>query len=488
MSVQIFLQGKLIGIEDFLLSAASPAVSSSDAESLLCARSHWITLLSEILPRALLAELGLARILLGSSGGGQFLVVLPAEARLVAEQFLESASRDIGALGGSGLRLVWAATENLGDWNIVRKRLSDEIQHRSDTPAATRSAELFPPDGNAPADASSYPLELWPRLADVREIGWSPDSPGRVLINNGKHRWTINGGADQIQLARHVVQSDLLELPATASELGGRAQGRNLWGVLRGDVDNLGIRLRRVHSIEEHVQLSVMYKQFFAGELQVLCSLPDYWRKVTILYSGGDDFAVYGAWDALIAIAPELQRLFHRLSEANLKDFPGPEGKTITMALALAGEDSGLAEVYAEAGRQMEAAKSTDKDSFSLLGRTLEWRQIAEAAEIRDMFARMVTEFGCPPQLLVELGGFYREASAPTVTLPQASRRVRGSQFERPWRIHRRLSRALGSGHSRDFQKLRTSLIAELIGKGSQVKLRPAGRVGLEWARLSTGV
>jgi len=50
-----------------------------------------------------------------------------------------------------------------------------------------------------------------------------------------------------------------------------------------------------VHSIEEHVPLSVLYKQFFAGELEVLCSLPEFWRKVSIIYSGGDDFAVYGS-------------------------------------------------------------------------------------------------------------------------------------------------------------------------------------------------
>ena len=69
-----------------------------------------------------------------------------------------------------------------------------------------------------------------------------------------------------------------------------RAQGRPLWGVLRGDVDHFVVRLRRVQTIEEHVQVSVLYKQFFAGELEVLCSMPEFWRKVTILYSGGDDF------------------------------------------------------------------------------------------------------------------------------------------------------------------------------------------------------
>ena len=64
--------------------------------------------------------------------------------------------------------------------------------------------------------------------------------------------------------------------------------------------------------------------------------MPDFWQKVTILYSGGDDFAVCGDWDALLPLARELQRVFHRFADENLKELPGPEGKTITMAVALA--------------------------------------------------------------------------------------------------------------------------------------------------------
>ena len=128
-------------------------------------------------------------------------------------------------------------------------------------------------------------------------------------------------------LARHAAPSDDGKQAAPVQTLARRAQGRSIWGVLRGDVDNFGLRLRRVHSIEEHVPLSVLYKQFFAGELEVLCSLPEFWRKVSIIYSGGDDFAVYGSWDALIALAREVQRLFHRFTEENLKEYPGAEGQ-----------------------------------------------------------------------------------------------------------------------------------------------------------------
>src|SRR6266571_5325570 len=123
MPEQILLQGKIQGTEEFLLAGPSEGrVVRSAGEDLLAGKSQWITLLSEVLPRALLAELGLARILLGSSGGAQFLVVLPGEARGPAQEFLSAAARDVDRLGNGRLQLLWGLTENLGDWSVVRKR------------------------------------------------------------------------------------------------------------------------------------------------------------------------------------------------------------------------------------------------------------------------------------------------------------------------------------------------------------------------------
>src|SRR5919197_1083310 len=98
MSEQILLQGKILGIEEFLLSPAGGAVSTrSSGEELLVGRSQWITLLCEVLPR---------------------------EARLPAEHFLSVAARHILALSNGHLKLLWSVTENLGDWSVVRKRLT----------------------------------------------------------------------------------------------------------------------------------------------------------------------------------------------------------------------------------------------------------------------------------------------------------------------------------------------------------------------------
>ena len=46
----------------------------------------------------------------------------------------------------------------------------------------------------------------------------------------------------------------------------------------------------------------------------------------------------------------------------------------------------------------------------------------------------------------------------------------------------------LGRARSKEFQKLRADLISDFTGKrAAQIRLRPAGRVALEWAKLEVG-
>ncbi|HLI83602.1 MAG TPA: hypothetical protein VKV17_06765 [Bryobacteraceae bacterium] len=488
MPEQILLQGKILGTEEFLLAGSPEGRPSngrsarSAGEDALAGRSQWITLLCEVLPRALLSELKLNRILLGSSGGGQFLLILPGDLVPAAESFLGMAAAQIRALSSAHVNLVWSVTDNLGDWAVIRKRLGDELQRKRNTPLAGSDPAAFHTFAQAVnPDADAYfARELGAKIREASRVGWSPEDPGKVIAGEGKYTWNLssNLSPDSIMLARHAAPSDDGKSAAPVQTLARRAQGRSIWGVLRGDVDNFALRLRRVHTIEEHVPLSVLYKQFFAGELEVLCSMPEFWRKVSIIYSGGDDFAVYGAWDALIALAREVQRLFHRFTEENLKEYPGAEGKTISMAIALAPETYyPLAAVYQEAGRNLDLAKASDKDCIYLLGRILEWRHLNDAAELKDTVTRLVHDFRMSRQFLYQLRSFYRH-EAPG---------EQGGDVQRTWRFQRRFNRILSGTRDREFQKLRAHLITELVGrKSAEVKLRPAGLVALEWARLVT--
>lgn len=477
MSFQIFLQGKILGTEEFLRSAAN------DIEG----RAQWVSLLSEITPRALLAELGLSAMLLGSSGGGRFLLVIPAEVRTQAEEFCSRVTADAAQLSGGMIRLVWAITENLGDWSDVRRRLQEELQRRTGTPAAIAGAQAFDP-GPAPraADFSKFSSEV----REASAISWSPEEPARVLTGSGKYAWPIGSEGSAIPIVRHAALNDQDSAPASLKTLASRAKGRRTWGVLRGSVDGLTSRLGKAQTIEDHLATSDMFKRFIAGEIGVLASLPDFWRKITLLYTGADGFAVCGSWDALIGFARELQRLFQIFVDANLRDYAGTEGKTISMALAVARTpDEPLADVFAEAGDLLEIAKTTGRDSIYIFNRVLEWKQLADAAETKQVMTRLIKEFRCPPDLLNELASFYRESD----TQWGVPNRTRNDRVDRPWRFHRRINMVLDASReayrSREFQRLRSELVSDFTGrKAAHVRLRPQGRVALEWTRLETGV
>ena len=480
MSEQILLQGKLLGIEEF--------VSSPSDNNRFLARAQWAALLSEVLPRALLAELDLNKLLLGSCGADQFLVIIPDATRATAaEEFLTRESGRIAHVTGNRVRLIWSKTENLGDWTVVRKRLNDALHAQQSAPlAAARNFEPFDSAAEQPPDV--FHAELSEKFRTSPRLGWSPDSELLVEFDNPKHSWEITQdfSSDGIVLARHGARTSDGQSLASPGELAKRSKGQPVWGVLRANVDNFGIRIRRAQSIEEHVQLSMMFKHFFARELDLVCSLGEFWQSVTVITAGGDNFAIYGAWDALILLARDMQRVFSRFVEENLKDFPGAEGKTISMAIA-AGEHDRLSEIYDRAGSNLAHAKAVDKDCIFLLGRVLEWKQLNDAIEVKDMVGRIAGEFRAGRQFLGELERLYQKASAPE-SLFEPERLVR-----RAYRFQRRYSR-ISSQREREFARLRTHLISEIVGRnvkptpGKQLKLRPAGVVALEWARLAQEV
>ena len=464
--MQIFLQGKLLGLDAFLDDAGGDA-------AVFAGRCLYASLLAEAVPRALLAQLGLSPELLGASGGGQFLAVLASEHQSGAHEFLTDVTRRISAFTGARLRLAWALTENLGAWSDVRKRLDDSLT-RWRGASAFENEGLFEPFVPQTRSTDDFYRDLWKRLPDSVAVCWDPSAEGMLAP------------ADMpLPVASHTAPNRSGDGPALPVDLAARAKGASVWGVLRGDVDGFTDRLKKAASVEEHIQISVLLKQLFAGEAQALATQSEFRRKVTILYTGGDDFAIFGAWDALLGFGQEMHRIFGMGVEAILEEFAGAEGKTLSMALAPApSPDSSLASVYAEAGRLLEIAKSEGRDSICLFGRTLDWKQFAAASDLQKTLVRLIDDFGCPPQLLGELAAFYRETDR---VLPARTGRRTVETQDRPWRFHRRLGRVLDvPARSREYQKARKSLLEEFLNRRqASVKLKPSGRVALDWARLA---
>jgi CRISPR-associated protein Csm1 len=474
MSAQILLQGGFPNTEEFLLSA--PADRDNRAFD---ARAIWLALIAELVPRALLAELQLPPLMLGSSGGERFFVILPDQAKAdAAGEFLARVSGALSEITNGKLRMVWSSTENLGDWTIVRKRLQDGMAEKI-KPAVAEPGffDAFAPQGPG---ADRIPRDL----RDATSVGWGFELPALIAREGGTLRFDVgtdSPAATGIPITRHGARNG--EVYAMPKDLARRGRGQRLWGVLRGEIDDYATRLRRLQSVEEHVHLSMLYKQFLAGEIELLCSQGDYFQRVTVLYSSPSGFAVYGAWDALAGFGRELERVFSRFAQENLKDLPGAEAKTITMALTIAEPGEPLARVYEDCGRDLEIARASDKDCLHILGRVLEWKQLNEAADLKDSLVQLNEEFRGGRAFLAQLRNLYKKVESPDQNGGQADNE---RLLARALRFQRRFAR-VASRKEREFQKLRSHLMKEMAGRNTRgrLKLRPEGLIALEWARLA---
>ncbi len=111
-------------------------------------------------------------------------------------------------------------------------------------------------------------------------------------------------------------------------EVAGTANGRHRLGILRMDVDNLGQifghglgdyiyegreKPGRFHSLGRITTLSWQLSLFFGTMVPALIRSQKEWKdRVTVVYSGGDDLFLLGAWDAMPKIALAVRKAFSR--------------------------------------------------------------------------------------------------------------------------------------------------------------------------------
>ncbi|MBL8237162.1 MAG: hypothetical protein JNM66_07080 [Bryobacterales bacterium] len=440
MSLQVFLYAQFRGIERF--------VSGTSDNSSFADRSLWISQLTESTPRRFLEERKLSPLLVGYAGGGSFLMLLPEPTALEADAYLAQLRDEIALSTGDMLELHWTWTENLGSWPNVWKRLQDGIRAKRQTPLAHTGAAAFAID--KPEQAVAQP---WAGLASAS----GPDDAAVSIP------------------------------PSAPQELARRAHGRKAWGMLRCDIDRAGARLQLADSAENFLYLAILYKGLVAGELQRIVAMPVHTGRVSILYSGGDDFAVAGAWDALLSVASE----FHRVFALFAGDLPGgrelADGASVSAALTVANPGETLASLWQRNRATIETVKSSGGDAFALFGRILDWPALKDAEGLKQRIRKLRDVYHCPPEVFEELEDFYGVRGAgDLLASPRARRRERS--VDRPWRFHRRLRRLAGDRTGSEFEKQWRAFLGDLIGRGQvQKQLRPAGKVALDWAQLESG-
>jgi CRISPR-associated protein Csm1 len=173
------------------------------------------------------------------------------------------------------------------------------------------------------------------------------------------------------------------------------SEGIERLGVLRMDVDDLGEILRTglpsgEASFSRITNLSRGLSYFFGGHLSTVLNTPQWQGKAQIIYSGGDDLFIVGAWSAIPLLAREIRNRFARFVCGN--PVWGLSGgiavvrprTPIAGAADISGDEERRAKQYQ--GR----TDGRSKDALCFLGEALSWRDFDVVAQMTETLCELL--------------------------------------------------------------------------------------------------
>jgi CRISPR-associated protein Csm1 len=198
------------------------------------------------------------------------------------------------------------------------------------------------------------------------------------------------------------------------------------------DVDDLGDLFRwgmaGQGTLSRVASLSSALSLFFEGWVSERCRQINAQGadKVYVIYSGGDDLFIVGAWDVLPGLADTLRRDLGRFAAGNpaLRISAGLTLHAGKYPLYQAARD---AEAALDAAKNLERAdeEGHDKDAFHWLGVTLPWEDFEAVKHEKEALVHLVEDLRVNRSLLRVLLRLYSQASDAVAE--------RGKAYWGPW-------------------------------------------------------
>lgn len=246
------------------------------------------------------------------------------------------------------------------------------------------------PPNTSSIEIPSMDNKLYIKVCSLSEVEEKCIDAKRIYVKNKMYTGRLM--ATRLWMGDYITKNDkgkTLDFQELVNMTGGdsNASGISRLGVLRADVDNLGASFMagfpgNYNTLGRTAALSRQLSLFFKAYINNLCGgkMPDNQEKfflfdkkelkgrnLHIVYSGGDDMFIVGAWDDLVELAVDLRRAFSRFTNGKL-NFSG--------GLALFSPASPISEMARQTGEMESYAKENiNKDSLALFGWDTEWEK-----------------------------------------------------------------------------------------------------------------
>ncbi|CCJ34758.1 type III-A CRISPR-associated protein Cas10/Csm1 [Caloramator australicus] len=424
------LKGDISGIQDFIFN-----IDMEGALKSLRGRSFYVAYILDIIARYIIKNEGLSLSNILYSGGGHFYILLPAKSmdrikqyqKYIDEVFYKAHNLEVSVLlAAEKFSVSKLATANFSEvFDGVGKRLYKEKNRKFNS---ILNDEFFKPtkllDDICPYcrreiknDECSFCNsfnELGDKLSKYSYIRMENIEAKIGNINNvfdifkcfgidmqfenqgskksyaiNKDRADFKNSMFYIKTANYVYKNK--NGVATLENVADESDGVKKWGILRGDVDNLGKifhdGLGENKSISRVATLSSELEIFFGKFLEEF--IEKEYKKCSVVYSGGDDFFLVGPWSELPDVA--------YLIKEKLKEYSGGnENIAVSMAIEITPDKKfPIYRVGIATGESLDKAKEYErngkaKDAIFLFGKAIGWEEFNSHKEIKDLIVKVL--------------------------------------------------------------------------------------------------
>lgn len=441
------IKGDISGIQTFIYK-----VPNEHGLKKLRGRSFFIAYLAEILARYIVEKEGLYISNILFCGGGHFYILVPAKTIDRIEEYQRIFDEKLFKVFGTDLSVL-VAGKKLNFFEMLKFQVHDELAKKLDEkknkkyslildsifemhelsgptcPYCGKRMRLRGDETECEFCESFTDLgtklvkNRFMKIKKVQEIkdakradevfqlfGYRlefTNEPDKFSFALDKKEFDPNESMYFAKIANYVYKElkQNVEIVKDLEEIAKAAKGIKRWGILRGDMDNLGSVFRSVHKLSKSGKNSISRTATLSSEIELFFSvklekfISENHSTCNVVYSGGDDFMIVGPWSELVPLAWDLFCQFREYSKND----------ELSISMAVAVSPSRKYPVYklgVEAGEDLEnLAKSykrngLEKATLSIFNDCIGWEEYEDFAGKKKQLEKLIVDHGVTRNLL----------------------------------------------------------------------------------------
>lgn len=465
----ILINGNLSGIQNFIFD-----VESKKAAQKLKGKSFFVQLLTDVIAKFIIENLGLKQANILYNGGGNFYILSPSYQEKTFTELSKKIDRALKSLNihltigitkvkledFSDFSAVFSKVTELSKINKLQKfkrlphqevfgtisqTLNEDDSYIDLTNELTKAIDFLIKDFinnekiseyQKPFNELNHSIEMHNEKSQIsyesilfNNTDFSKDYKGFRFAVKDLPLWNDTNIGEFIAKNKEIdnkfdISSEENKIyPNTLisferfSQMAYFETGTQKLGVLKMDIDNLGKIFSdglpdRIEYIKENgekdfyslrsisriASLSRSIKWFFEGYMNTLLKLTNFRDKLYVVFAGGDDFFLVGAWNYVFDFALKVRNDFNEF----VCNHPGI---TLSAALLIVDEKYPVSSFAKIAEDRLHDAKykSPAKNSINIFNTTISWNDFIEAKKLKIKLVELVKIYNVNRSILEKI-------------------------------------------------------------------------------------